>query len=200
MGLSVPAVAVNFGAAELSDPDLAERVLRLLAQAGLPPERLIVEVLETVISRPPSKAIGTTLAALSQAGCRVDLDDFEGTSACISALRTLPVNRVKIDRSLVHGVEDDICQQNHTAGIIALAKGLGLGVLAEGTETPGEMSILTKLGCDHIQGFCIAGPMPQEQATDWIRRKFGNPPPDPEILTDIALSGRDSPISTGKTA
>lgn len=200
IGFDVPATAVNFGPAELSDPTLPERVKCQLKRFGLAPENLIVEILETVIATPSDTAVPANLEALSQAGYRIDLDDFRGSNACIASLRRFPVDRVKIDRSLVQRVDQNAGEETLVTGVLAMAKGLGLKVLAEGAETSGELAKIAEMGFDHVQGFSVAAPMPLDVATNWIRENSENWMPYPQIHLDKPVSRRVSPESTGKTA
>ena len=108
------------------------------------------------------------IAALARLGCHIDLDDFGTGQASINALRRLPVRRLKIDRSFVTGLDRDPQQRRILCGILSLAERLGIETLAEGVEHVGEHALLSQLGCDHVQGFAIARPMPAEDVPGWI--------------------------------
>ncbi|MDH5797619.1 MAG: EAL domain-containing protein, partial [Paracoccaceae bacterium] len=149
---------------------------------------------------PSDTAVHANLEALSQAGCRIDLDDFRGSNACIASLRRFPVDRVKIDRSLVQRVDQNAGEETLVTGVLAMAKGLGLKVLAEGAETSGELTKIAEMGFDHVQGFSVAAPMPLDATTDWIRENSENWMPYARIDLDKPVSRRVSPESTGKTA
>lgn len=169
-GLDVPRVAVNFSAGELRNPHLAERIRQELARFDLTPGRLSVEVLETVMAEGEDDVIARNIGALAAMGCGIDLDDFGTGPSAISNLRRFRVHRIKIDRSFVTRMDEDRSQQTMVAAILAMAERLGIEVLAEGVETPGEHALLAQLGCQHVQGFGIARPMPPEDARDWIAR------------------------------
>ncbi|RBI84357.1 diguanylate cyclase [Rhodosalinus halophilus] len=169
-GLEVPAVSVNVSAAELRDPRLADRLAWELDRFGVAPERLTLEVLETVIAGAPEDVTARNVNALAAMGCGIDLDDFGTGHASIASLRRFRVNRIKIDRSFVAKCDRDPDQQRLVTAILSMADQLGLGTVAEGVETGGEHALLAQLGCGHVQGFAIAHPMPFEHTSEWIAR------------------------------
>lgn len=168
-GINVPQVGVNFASEELMNPQLVEKVRWQLDRYGLDPQRLTVEVLETVVAASPEDVIARNINGLARMGCRVDLDDFGTGHASISSIRRFSVERLKIDRSFVMKVDRDIEQQRMVAAILTMAERLGLMTLAEGVETPGEHAMLAQLGCDHVQGYEVARPMPFDQTVEWVR-------------------------------
>lgn len=167
-GLEVPTVAVNFSATELRNPRLVEKLEWELDRFDLTPDRLSVEILETVIAQTDNDLIVRNISALSRLGCGIDLDDFGTGHASITNIRRFAVRRLKIDRSFVTRVDEDREQQQMVAAILSLAEQLGLKTLGEGVETPGEHAMLSQLGCGHVQGFGIARPMPFEDTQSWI--------------------------------
>ncbi len=185
-GLRVPSVAVNFSASELRNPRLPERIRWELDRFDLKPDRLTVEILETVVAQSENDVISGNIAQLSAMGCGVDLDDFGTGHASIATLRRFRVRRLKIDRSYVTRVDQDREQQRMVSAIISLADRLGLQTLAEGVETAGEHAMLSQLGCGHVQGFGLARPMALEDATQWIARHAARP----ERIPKIGLRGK----------
>jgi diguanylate cyclase len=169
-GLRVPCIAVNFSADELRNPRLAEKLKWELDRFNLTPERLCVEILETVVADTGNDVIIHNIAALARLGCGIDLDDFGTGNASIANIRRFAVRRIKIDRSFVTHVDDDRDQQNMVAAILSMSERLGLETLAEGVETQREHAMLAQLGCGHVQGFGIARPMPFEDTAAWITR------------------------------
>lgn len=167
-GLGVPSVGVNFSADELRNPRLAEKLKWELDRFDLTPERLSVEILETVVAQTDSDVVVHNIAALARMGCGIDLDDFGTGHTSIANLRRFAVRRLKIDRSFVTRVDEDREQQRIVAAILSMAERLGLETLAEGVETKGELAMLAQLGCGHLQGFCIARPMPFDETPGWI--------------------------------
>lgn len=180
-GFDVPTVAVNFSAAELRNPKLAEKLKWELDRFGLQPTRLCVEILEHVVAETDNDVIVSNIAALARLGCGIDLDDFGTGHASITSIRRFAVRRIKIDRSFVTKVDEDREQQKMVAAILSMAERLGLASLAEGVETPGEHAMLAQLGCGDVQGFGIARPMPVDETMDWIERHRARPVAAPRI-------------------
>lgn len=167
-GVDVPRVGVNFTASELNNPRLAEKVKWELDRFDLAPERLAVEVLETVVAGAPGDTVSRNINALSALGCRIDLDDFGTGHASIAAIRRFSVSRIKIDRSFILKSDRDPEQQRMISAILTMAERLHVETLAEGVETVGEHAMLAQLGCDHVQGFGIGKPMPFAETIDWM--------------------------------
>lgn len=167
-GHQVPTVAVNLSAQELRDPDLPDQLIWALDQHAVSPDRLTVEVLETVVAGGPDGIISRNVARIAAMGCGVDLDDFGTGNASITSVRSFDPRRLKIDRSFVRGVDADRDQQRMVTAILSMAEQLGLATLAEGVETPGEHAMLAQLGCGHVQGYAIARPMPAEDVLPWL--------------------------------
>jgi diguanylate cyclase (GGDEF)-like protein len=167
-GVHVPQVGVNFSAVELNNPRLIEKVKWELDRFNLTPDRLSVEILETVIAGAPDDQVTKNINGLVALGCRMDLDDFGTGHASISSIRRFAVNRIKIDRSFVMKADRDPEQQRMISAILTMAERMNLETLAEGVETVGEHALLAQLGCDHVQGFGIGKPMPFQETLDWI--------------------------------
>jgi diguanylate cyclase (GGDEF)-like protein len=181
-GVDVPQIGVNFAGSELSNPKLLEKIKWELDRFELAPDRLAVEVLETVITSTPDDTITRNINALSKLGCRIDLDDFGTGNASIASIRRFAVNRIKIDRSFVMKADRDQEQQRMISAILTMAERLQVETLAEGVETVGEHVLLAQLGCDHVQGFGIGRPMPFEQTLDWIHRHASKLEDVPQIM------------------
>ncbi len=169
LGLYVPSVSVNFSADELRNPRLFEKVKWELDRFDLDPKRLTIEILETVVAHSDDDVTSRNIAAFSQLGCGVDLDDFGTGHASISSIRRFDVSRIKIDRSFVTHVDSDRDQQSMIAAILTMAERLGLEAIAEGVETHGEHAMLAQLGCTHVQGYSIAKPMPFDATVGWLQ-------------------------------
>ena len=167
-GVIVPRIGINFSSDELRDPALIDRLKWELDQNDLTPDRLSVEVLETVFSRRPDDVITRNVTGLSKLGCCIDLDDFGTGHASIASIKRFDVSRIKIDRTFVAKADRDASQQQLVSAILTMAERLKVETLAEGVETPGEHALMAQLGCDHVQGFGIGKPMPFEKTLDWI--------------------------------
>lgn len=167
-GLCVPSISVNFATQELRNPSLVERIKWDVERYGLDPERLTVEIVETVIDEREDDIITHNIRALGSQGFRIDLDDFGTGHASLANIRRFCVDRVKIDRSFVVQSDTDPNQQRMIAAIVGLSERLGIETLAEGVETPSELSFLSQIGCTHLQGFAITKPMPFKDTLKWI--------------------------------
>jgi diguanylate cyclase (GGDEF)-like protein len=154
-------IRVNVSARQLAEPGLADTVKEALAASGLPPERLVLEVTESVVLEDGDRSVAA-LQALRDIGVGVSLDDF-GTGYCsLSYLRRLPIDSLKIDRSFVRGLGHEADDDSIVTSVIDLARSLGVSVVAEGVETEEQLAGLRARGCDTMQGFLFAKPGPAE--------------------------------------
>ena len=167
-GLSIPNVGVNFSPDELRNPRLVEQIEWELDRFELGPERLAVEILETVVATSPDDVVARNINGLAALGCQIDLDDFGTGHASISSIRRFAVQRLKIDRSFIMKVDQDPEQQRMVSAILLMAERLELETLAEGVETAGEHTMLAQLGCGHVQGFGISRPLPFDKTVKWV--------------------------------
>ena len=177
--LQVPQVSVNLSQQDLADPNLADMIAWVLERFDVTPDRLCLEILETVVTSAPDDVILRNLKRLTRLGCTIDLDDYGTGHASIAAIKRFPIKRLKIDRSFVMKSDQDPNQQRLVNAILSMAEHLELETLAEGVETIGEHAILAQLGCGYVQGFGIARPMPFEDSGDWLRKheaKIARPP------------------------
>ena len=152
-------VAVNTTVADLLDARLPADLAAALKRHDLPPEALVLEVTETAILHDPIR-IGDVLARVGELGVTVSLDDFGTGYSSLTHLKTLPVSEVKIDRSFVADMESDPTDAHIVRWTIGLVNGLGLRVVAEGVEDEATWQRLATLGCDLVQGYGLARPMP----------------------------------------
>ncbi len=183
-GANVPQIGVNFAGPELSNPKLVEKIKWELDRFDLAPERLAVEVLETVVASAPDDTITRNINGLGKLGCKIDLDDFGTGHASIASIRRFSVSRIKIDRSFVIKADRDPEQQRMISAILTMAERLEVETLAEGVETVGEHALLAQLGCNHVQGFGIGKPMPFDQTLDWITNHNAKLQATPKIINN----------------
>jgi diguanylate cyclase (GGDEF)-like protein len=160
-------VAVNVSGRHLLRGDVLADVRHALAESGLAARHLVVEITETVLLAEPA-AVARTLSALRELGVRVAIDDFGTGYTSIGQLRQLPVDILKVDRSLVSEVEQDGTDLPLVNLLVQTAHTLGLGVVAEGAESAGQLAQLRDIGCDHVQGFLVSRPLPPAAVTDWL--------------------------------
>ena len=157
-GAEAPRVAVNVSAHQLLAPGLVEMVQSALADAGLRPEHLEIEITESIFLQDADKALAT-LESLRQLGIELAIDDFGTGYSSFSYLTQFPFDRLKIDRSLVMNVDQPGKGYAIVAAIVSLAHALGMKVTAEGMETPTQAEQLTALQCDDIQGYGFSRPL-----------------------------------------
>ncbi|WP_228282617.1 PAS domain S-box protein [Rubrobacter tropicus] len=156
-------IGVNLSAKQLSHPRLTEDIRDALRESGLDPAWLTLEITESAVVGNGSRHIDT-LHELRAAGVRFALDDFGVGYSSLSYLKHLPVGMLKIDRSFVEKIEQDPEDEVLVSGMVHVAKGLGLRVLAEGVETPDQLARVEALGCDLGQGYLFSEPLPAEEA------------------------------------
>jgi len=122
---------------------------------------------ETVLAADPQRAL-QTMDSLRAMGVHIALDDFGIGYSSLAYLNRLPLDEIKIDRSFVIGMIDDESSATIVRATVDLGHGLGYGVVAEGVENVETRQRLSALGCDAIQGFLVARPMPADQTAEWI--------------------------------
>lgn len=155
-------VAVNVSHRELLHPGFAEHVLAVLAESGLPADALHLEITETVLAA--EESINASLEPLSTAGVRFSIDDFGTGHSSLSRLRSLNVDRLKIDKSFISEIVGGGYESAPLlASIIAMAHSVGHIVVAEGVETDQQAAFLTAHGCDELQGYLFSRPIAADQ-------------------------------------
>jgi diguanylate cyclase (GGDEF)-like protein len=167
----LPWIAVNLSPVQLSDPDLAHKILSDLAREGLLPSRLELEITEGVLLQ-NSPVAQQTLSALREAGVHIALDDFGTGYSSISYLRTYTVDKLKIDRSFVRLVNEDRTVERIVKSIVDLADALGMSVTAEGVEEEPQRRILASLGCTHLQGYLLSRPVPEPELSRLLHEQL----------------------------
>ncbi|HEV7276311.1 MAG TPA: EAL domain-containing protein [Devosiaceae bacterium] len=157
---NIPWIAVNVSPMQFSDENLAARVLDVVAQSGLPPRRLEIEITEGLLLQ-NSPVVQETLRKLRAAGVRIALDDFGTGYSSISYLRTYGVDKLKIDRSFVEQLGQGKDIDSIVKSIIDLARSMRMQVTAEGVETVAQQQLLVGMGCNQLQGFLLSRPLPE---------------------------------------
>lgn len=155
-GLAPREVAVNVSAAQIWNSDFVAEVSRVLHETKLPPHLLCLELTESLMADHSEGRVRSALKALKSLGVTLALDDFGTHYSSLGYLAQLPIDKLKIDRVFVHGVARSHRSRELLKGIIALGRGLGMTVLAEGTETLDEVEILRAAGCDQVQGYVFS--------------------------------------------
>lgn len=162
-------LSVNVSPIQLCNPDFASNVISVLRELEFEPRRLTLEITEGVLMSNPDQ-VRRTMDALRAVGVGFALDDFGCGYASIGALRQFGFNRMKLDRSLVSAIEE-----GQGVGVlhatISLATALGIPVTAEGVENPNQADVLTRAGCDLLQGYLLGRPAAAEEITKALIEK-----------------------------
>ncbi len=165
-------VAVNISAEQFHNRPIAERLSILLADSGLPPEALEIEITESVAMKDAPTAV-RTLRALKDQGVEIAMDDFGTGFSSLSYLKRLPIDILKIDRSFVQDLPDDEEDAAIVRMIAALAQSLGLTLHAEGVEAQAQRHFLLALGCQRAQGFHVSPPLACEEVASFLKSHSG---------------------------
>lgn len=163
-GLRVPVVSVNFSPLSFRD-GLPELIADLLAEHGLSAERLTIEVTESVVMDEDSIE---TARRIRDLGIGLSVDDFGTGFSAISRLPFLPITELKIDKSFLHGIDENPAYLALTRAVVGIGESLGLTVVAEGVETVRQCELLRELGCHLGQGFLFSKPESADQLRMWV--------------------------------
>jgi diguanylate cyclase (GGDEF)-like protein/PAS domain S-box-containing protein len=164
-----PSVSVNVSARELPRPDLVEGVAAALGESGLDPDRLWLEITESVLMDDADLAV-EALGRLRELGLHLAVDDFGTGYSSLSYLRRFPVDSLKVDRSFVAGLQEDAGDAAIVEAVVSMAHSLHLSVIAEGVETDAQLSRLRGLGCEAAQGYYFAAPVPASALSSFTGR------------------------------
>jgi EAL domain-containing protein (putative c-di-GMP-specific phosphodiesterase class I) len=158
-------VAINVSAQQFRQFDLPEKVGNALARTGAQAQWLDIEITESSAMKQPDQA-REQLDALVALGCRVALDDFGTGYSSLSYLKALPIHKLKIDKSFMNGIPHNASDVAIARAIIAMAKSLGLKLIAEGVETDAQLAFLRQYGCETYQGWLFAKAMSATALTE----------------------------------
>jgi predicted signal transduction protein with EAL and GGDEF domain len=168
-GLPDMRIAVNVSCLQFTQPNFATLVAGILAETGLEPRTLELEITESLLMK--NEAWTTELLVkLRGLGVSVAIDDFGIGYSSLGRLNDFPVNRLKIDRSFVQGVDNAGRHATLVAAILSMAKALGLDVVAEGVEDFNQLLHLQDQHCNEVQGYLLSRPLPVQQATELLER------------------------------
>ena len=165
-------VAVNMSPVQFRNPRLVELVQSALAEAGLAPGRLELEITESLLLNDSEQVLGT-LHRLRQLGIRVALDDFGTGYSSLSYLRSFPFDKIKIDRSFMRDLSRNAESLAIIKAVIGLGHSLGMSMTAEGVETEDQLKALRTQGCDEIQGFLFSPPIAPEAVATLLESTGG---------------------------
>ncbi|WP_352659404.1 EAL domain-containing protein [Mesorhizobium sp. M0621] len=171
-GIAFGRLAVNVSGTELREPDFDAFLFGTLEKAGLPPQKLSLEIVESVILDDEKTGIAAKLRHIRAAGVHLELDDFGTGYASLSHVNPNEIDRLKIDRRFVQNIHENGDNSKIVRAITELARGLGISIVAEGAETEAELDSLMAIGCDQVQGYSIAFPMPHDKALEWLTARM----------------------------
>ncbi|MFG6464417.1 putative bifunctional diguanylate cyclase/phosphodiesterase [Roseateles sp. DXS20W] len=166
-GLPELSMAVNLSAVQFRHDDLPELVERVLADVGMPAERLELELTEGAAMDNPSVAI-TVMNELHERGVRLSIDDFGTGYSSLAYLKKFRVSKLKIDQSFVRDLTDDAEDRAIVDAVIRMAGALGLQTLAEGVETDGQLAFLRRQGCQAVQGYLFSRPLTADAFAEFV--------------------------------
>jgi diguanylate cyclase (GGDEF)-like protein len=162
-------LAVNMSSRQFHEPSFAENVLSILRETGLPPERLKLEVTETLLMRDLDRTVGL-MEELREHGVRFSVDDFGIGYSSLTYLKRLPIDELKIDQSFVRASNQSHKDRAIITTILALAQALDLRAVAEGVETENELDFLKDSGCQCFQGYFFSRPVTWEKMVEFLSR------------------------------
>ena len=168
-------LAVNVSARQLRERAFVDQVGQILKETGLPAAQLELELTESFLMGDVEAALAF-MRALREMGVKLSIDDFGTGYSSLSYLQSFPIDRLKIDRSFVQLLPEDGFTM--TSAIISLAHGFDLSVVAEGVEAQSQLSWLQGAGCDYVQGFLMARPMPASAVRTLL---LAQSPPQPVL-------------------
>lgn len=175
-GIGFGRIAINVSGSELRENDFDSFLFATLEKAGLPPEKLSLEIVESVILDDEKTGIAAKLRHIRSAGVHLELDDFGTGYASLSHVNPNEIDRLKIDRRFVQNINSNGDNTKIVRAITELARGLGISIIAEGAETEAELDSLMSIGCDQVQGYHIAFPMPDDKAREWLMARAPRKP------------------------
>lgn len=168
-GLAPIRVSINISLTQIQRGNLEEQIFKILDETGADPQSLEIEVTEEVASHNNLNRITKILSALKERGLRIAIDDFGTGYSSLSRLKNFPVDTLKIDRSFVSDMCENLQDIAIVRTIIQLGHSLGLRIIAEGVETEGQIDRLVHEGCDQAQGYYFGRPMPAEALAKILR-------------------------------
>ena len=168
-------ISVNLSVPDLG-PELPGIVETMASRHGVPPDAIVLELTETVLST-TGFGHGSVLAALHRLGCSVTMDDFGTGYSSLSHLRRFPVSGIKVDREFVWDLDGDVRLSRIARSLIRFGLDLGVHVIAEGVETAAQLQALRDVGCPFAQGYLFARPLPAAELTTLLAQTVSVPLP-----------------------
>jgi diguanylate cyclase (GGDEF)-like protein/PAS domain S-box-containing protein len=166
-GLNIVPIAVNLSVAQFQQSDLVERVARIVREGGLDTRYIELELTESMLMVSGIDQ-NSVLDQLNAAGFNLSLDDFGTGYSSLSRLKMLPMASLKIDQSFVRDIATDPNDRSIVSATAALAHALGMKVIAEGVEQPGQLAFIQSLQCEEYQGYLFSPPVPADEAVRFL--------------------------------
>lgn len=166
-GIDIGRMAVNVDGQQIMRSEFVATVEAVLAATDLPPERLELEITENFLLENAENGMGT-VARFSHMGVNIAIDDFGTGYSSLAYLKYLHADCLKIDKSFINGLPEDSDGSAIVQAVISLGRGLGFTLVAEGVETGEQLAYLRKVGCDLVQGYYFAKPMPANEFAAWL--------------------------------
>ncbi|QYF95860.1 EAL domain-containing protein [Massilia sp. PAMC28688] len=187
-GLAPITISVNVSPRQFEEKRLVERVAQAMADSGLDPAWLELEVTESLIMRDLAQSVGK-MRELEAMGISLSIDDFGTGYSSLSALKSFPIKRLKIDKSFVSELADDLDDQAIAMAVISLGHKLNLRVIAEGVETEQQCNFLRDNDCDEMQGYLFSAPVPASKIHSLLEEQA-------RLLSDVSKASPAAAIPT----
>ncbi|HEY6927965.1 MAG TPA: EAL domain-containing protein, partial [Steroidobacteraceae bacterium] len=169
-GLELEYISVNVSVRQLEDPEFLTRLLRAMTVAGIRGDELQLEITESVLAR--DAALRPLLDEIVARGVRLALDDFGTGYSSLAYLRSYPIHTLKIDRSFIHNLPQDMAGCRLVESIIVMCDALEKRVVAEGVETEAQRDFLLAMGCAGLQGYLLGRPMEAAEVPRWVSKRL----------------------------
>jgi diguanylate cyclase (GGDEF)-like protein/PAS domain S-box-containing protein len=176
-GMAPMCMAVNLSPRQFADDDLVQDIAHILAESGLDPTLLELEITESMVMQNPERAI-RLLTAIKSMGVRLAIDDFGTGYSSLAQIKRFPIDTLKVDRSFIRDIPQNTEDNGITEAIIAMAKTLSLTVVAEGVETKEQQSFLREHACDEMQGYYFSKPITAELFFELVKEHLHTTPSD----------------------
>lgn len=171
MGLSKIVMSINLTSEDFYQKNVRQYISKILEKTGLSPEWLEIELTESLAMKDIDFAV-QQMQELRDMGLKLAMDDFGTGYSSLSYIQKMPISLLKLDRSFIMFLEDDLVAQEIVSAVIKIAKSKKIETIAEGTETEGQVEILERFGCDYAQGFLFGKPMKASEFTDYLKRSM----------------------------
>jgi len=184
-------VAVNLSLTQFRNRNIVQYVSEVLAETGLPPDRLELEITESVLLNDKDDDNLRILRELKELGIRISMDDFGTGYSCLGTLRSFPFDKIKVDRSFVSDLEKNPDSAAIIHAVLGLGHSLGMATCAEGVETTDQLSFLRDEGCSEVQGYLYSRPRPINEITQMLESgKLRTSEQAPSISPDVEPADR----------